>query len=193
MLVVLDGLRSLPDSLNAGFRHPAYADSAAPLTLNVGTISGGDWPSSVPPGVPCRHPLLVPHRLVDHGGAKACPHGPPRGDRRHAPMAARAPAHGAMARLPSGGLGRGSRLAGGRHPGRRHHGGDPRPCRQRTPVGHRGRPLLPRCAAIPAVYYGPSGEGQHGPDEWVDLASVARVTRVLARAALAWCSEEAPG
>ena len=50
-----------------------------------------------------------------------------------------------------------------------------------------------RDAGIPAVYYGPSGDGQHGPDEWVDLASVARVTRVLARAALAWCSEEAPG
>jgi acetylornithine deacetylase len=44
-----------------------------------------------------------------------------------------------------------------------------------------------RDAGVPAIYYGPSGEGQHGPDEWVDLASVARVTRVLARAALAWC------
>jgi acetylornithine deacetylase len=39
---------------------------------------------------------------------------------------------------------------------------------------------------IPAVYYGPGGGGMHAPDEWVDLASVRRVARTLARTVAAW-------
>jgi succinyl-diaminopimelate desuccinylase len=34
-------------------------------------------------------------------------------------------------------------------------------------------------AGIPAVEFGPSGAGHHGPEEWVSLASLARYRRVL--------------
>jgi succinyl-diaminopimelate desuccinylase len=34
-------------------------------------------------------------------------------------------------------------------------------------------------AGIPAVEFGPSGAGHHGPDEWVSLPSLARYRRVL--------------
>ena len=39
----------------------------------------------------------------------------------------------------------------------------------------------------PAVYYGPAGANQHAPDEWVDLESVRLVARVLARTIVEWC------
>lgn len=39
---------------------------------------------------------------------------------------------------------------------------------------------------IPAVYYGPAGGGMHAPDEWVGLASVRRVARVLAGTIAGW-------
>jgi acetylornithine deacetylase/succinyl-diaminopimelate desuccinylase-like protein len=45
---VIAGLEQLPADLNAQFSYPAYAAYDAPLALNVGTISGGDWPSNVP-------------------------------------------------------------------------------------------------------------------------------------------------
>ena len=46
-------------------------------------------------------------------------------------------------------------------------------------------------AGIPAVEFGPSGAGHHGPDEWVSLRSLAQYRRALAefvRALPAWLS-----
>jgi acetylornithine deacetylase/succinyl-diaminopimelate desuccinylase family protein len=42
-------------------------------------------------------------------------------------------------------------------------------------------------AGIPGVIYGAGGEGFHGKDEYVDLDSLAVVTRTLAAAVVAWC------
>ena len=186
MLVVLGGLRSLPDMLNAQFRHPAYAGSGAPLTLNVGTIAGGDWPSSVP--LACRAGIRFSFPIGwSVTEAKRT---------LNARLAETARAHPWLREHP---------------PTVRWHGFqaegwdiDPgTPVVETLAAAIRGETKVPastaplfgtadarffRDAGIPAVYYGPIGDGQHGPDESVDLASVARVTRVLARAALAWCS-----
>lgn len=43
-------------------------------------------------------------------------------------------------------------------------------------------------AGIPTVVFRPSGAGAHGDDEWVDLASVARVRDILIATANAYCS-----
>jgi acetylornithine deacetylase len=43
-------------------------------------------------------------------------------------------------------------------------------------------------AGIPAVLYGPAGEGAHAEVEWVDLASLERVRDVIARTAAEWCA-----
>ena len=40
---------------------------------------------------------------------------------------------------------------------------------------------------IPGVIYGAGGDGFHGTDEYVDLDSLAIVTRTLAAATIAWC------
>ena len=36
-------------------------------------------------------------------------------------------------------------------------------------------------AGIPAVEFGPSGAGHHGPEEWVSIASLARYRELLVR------------
>ena len=43
---------------------------------------------------------------------------------------------------------------------------------------------------IPTVVIGPIGAGAHAAVEWVDLDSVARVAEILAKSAVALCSEE---
>jgi acetylornithine deacetylase len=45
---LISALRGLESDLNCGERPRAYRDVQHPLNLNVGIISGGDWPSSVP-------------------------------------------------------------------------------------------------------------------------------------------------
>jgi acetylornithine deacetylase len=45
---IISALRRLEADLNNAPRPPAYAGVAHPINLNVGIISGGDWPSSVP-------------------------------------------------------------------------------------------------------------------------------------------------
>ncbi len=42
-------------------------------------------------------------------------------------------------------------------------------------------------AGVPCVLYGPSGDGLHGYDEYVDLGSLARVTRTLAESIVDLC------
>ncbi len=45
--VLIAALRKLEVQLNS-HSHPAYVDIPHPINLNVGGISGGDWPSTVP-------------------------------------------------------------------------------------------------------------------------------------------------
>lgn len=45
---IISALRALESDLNSEERPPAYLQVAHPINLNVGIISGGNWPSSVP-------------------------------------------------------------------------------------------------------------------------------------------------
>lgn len=42
-------------------------------------------------------------------------------------------------------------------------------------------------AGVDTVVFGPAGGGAHASEEWVDLASVARLARILAGSAVAYC------
>ena len=44
-------------------------------------------------------------------------------------------------------------------------------------------------AGIPAVIFGPGGEGLHGHEEWVDLATMDACERALTKLIAAWCVE----
>jgi acetylornithine deacetylase len=45
-------------------------------------------------------------------------------------------------------------------------------------------------AGVETVVIGAHGTGAHADEEWVDLGSVAQLTEILARAAVAWCGVE---
>jgi acetylornithine deacetylase len=45
-------------------------------------------------------------------------------------------------------------------------------------------------AGIPGVIHGPGGSGLHGPDEHVDLDSLATVARTLAATVVRWCGSK---
>lgn len=42
-------------------------------------------------------------------------------------------------------------------------------------------------AGVPGVIHGPSGNGLHGADEYVDIESIVETTRVIAMTAIDWC------
>ena len=47
-------------------------------------------------------------------------------------------------------------------------------------------------AGIPSVLIGPSGQGLHSAEEWVDLGSCVELAEILAQTALRFCNEETP-
>jgi len=155
------------------------------LTLSVGTIRGGDWPSTVPLecSFVCR--VSAPRTwsverarsvvegwiteaaaadpwLVDHSPVITYPGFQAEGwaiDKDEPILRLLDQVHGAVAGAP---------LAHVAFPGTAD-----------------GRAFAAR--GEPAVYYGPAGGNQHAPDEWVDLESVRLVARVLARTIVEWC------
>lgn len=182
---VIAGLKRLPAELNAQFSHPAYDPYDAPLTLNVGTISAGDWPSNVPLecsiGFRLAYPLQWPVQrgqefVANHLDEIAAWH---PWLREHPPVL--------------------------RWHGFRAHGfsidlDEPivrlltDTVAAETGAPARISPMFGTAdgryfadSGIPAVYYGPAGGGMHAPDEWVEVTSFHRVARVLARTITSWC------
>lgn len=183
---LLDGVRSLPEALNDAFDHAGYAGIESPLTLNVGTIEGGDWPSSVPlscrAGVRFSYPIgwsivdarqALETRVAEVAADDVWMRDHPPTIRYHGFLAEGwdIAADELIVRVLSDGV---AAETG-------------QPAQHGTLLGAADARFF-RDAGIPALYYGPAGEGQHSPNEWVDLASVERVARVLARTALEWCS-----
>ena len=115
---VIAALRGLEAELNA-VKPPLYAAYPHPINLNVGMISGGDWPSTVPGRV--RHPL--PARDLSRRAGRR-PQGARRGDRRERLAGDRA--RGALRRLPVRGLRARARRAADHGPARRRRAGDRR-------------------------------------------------------------------
>jgi acetylornithine deacetylase len=185
------GLRALVDRLNESFEHPAYSGQNRPLTLNVGTFEGGDWPSNVPLEAKMGFRLSFPVHWTAAQAQYAV-------ERRLAEIAAE---HSWLQQHPP-------QL---RFHGYRAHGyyidpGDPlvelltstvadvtsEPARISAMFGTADARYFAD-HGIPAVYYGPAGGNMHAPDEWVDLASVRRVASVLARAVVSWAGPASHG
>lgn len=186
--LLIDAIHELEVDVNGRAGRPQqFAELPHPLNFNVGTIIGGDWPSSVPsectfeirfsafPGADltaaqhdfasyllavCRRdPWLEQNPPdIDFFGFRA------EGcvlDRDEPILAALTEAHQAV------------------------NGGVPEYLVSTATTDVRFFNLY---HGIPATCYGPLGGALHAPDEWVDLESVRAVTKVLALAALEWCS-----
>ena len=167
-------------------REQAAAHAGDGLTLSVGTIRGGDWPSTVP--LECSFVCRVStprdwtferaRRLVEDLVTAAAQPDPWLRD--HAPTIGypgfRAegwsvdPAAEIVQALDAAH----EDVVGGRLP------------RIPFPGTADGRSFAQR--GEDAVYFGPAGGNQHAPDEYVELDTVMLVARVLARLIVSWCA-----
>lgn len=177
---------AMVDALNADFDHPAYAQYTQPLTLSVGKIEGGDWPSNVP--LACRFTCRMSFPIgwsfeqvrmfVHEQITKAAAADPWLVEN---PPSVRFPGFRALGWAIDADA----------------------PLIQMLDICHRAtleQPLergvfmgtadgryFDLEAGEQAVYYGPAGANMHAPNEYVELESVLNVAQVLARFIVAWC------
>jgi len=184
--VLMEGIKAMEAEANAAARPGAYADVPHPLNYNVGVVRGGDWPSSVPSecvmdvrfsAYPGADLDAAQRRFADGVAALAA------GDpwlKDHPPSVA---FYGFKAEGCEVDEGAGI-VDGLRRAHRQVMGAEAERYVSTATTDVRFFSLY---HGIPATCYGPVGGALHAPDEWVDLASVRDVTRVLALATLGWC------
>jgi acetylornithine deacetylase len=171
-------------ALNAAFTHPAFRHLDNPLTLSVGKIEGGVWPSSVP--LECAFTCRMSYP-IDWGFADVRAFVTEQ-------VRAAAEADAWLAGHPPAVTFAGFRASGWE--------GQPESALNRTlAAAHKAelgaelqQTVFPGTADARyfgrdeiVAYYGPSGGGIHGPDEYVELESVRRTARTLARFIAEWC------
>ncbi|MDE2576599.1 MAG: ArgE/DapE family deacylase [Rhodospirillales bacterium] len=177
------------EEMNRGERrHPAFAADNHPINVNLGTIEGGEWNSSVPtrariglrvgvmPGHSCRAVAGEIERLVGEAAA----------DPRLRGAQVRTEFKGFMAdgctfpaEQPI------SRTVAGLH--REVFGEE---LRHYAATGLTDARFYRLYQDTQATCYGPDSENIHGIDESVGLASLASVTQVLALTIAQWCGVE---
>jgi acetylornithine deacetylase len=170
---VTSALHELETSLNAQ-PEPEFEGIEQPYLLNVGALHAGDWPSMTPGRAELDVRLGFPIRMK-----------PAEAQARLADAVRRADPE---ARVEF----RGFRAQGYAFPADSPLVGLLSHCHQEV----RGFPLsaeparattdLRYFAGSQAVCYGPTGDGLHGVDEWVDLESIADVATVLALLIRRW-------
>lgn len=184
---IIEALRGHVREMNERARsHPWFSRIRNPVKFNAGKISGGDWASSTPAwcDVDCRI-AVMPGMSLEAFREELT--GVVMAAARQDPFLAESPPsivwNGFQADEYV--LEPGSAFEGavrGAH--QRVHGAEP------------GEVILPavtdcrfygRYYGIPSLSYGAAGEGSHGFDEWVDLASVRTLTITLADVIAHWC------
>jgi acetylornithine deacetylase len=189
--LVVRALRELEAELNRPqARHPLYAGVAHPLNVNLGTIQGGDWPSSVP------ELCTLEARLACFPGEDLDAF-----ERRIRDHIARATAHDDWLReVPPEVTAFGFRGEGAVY-------GTDSEIARTVAANHTLVAGAPPGAGVstatddrrffqlyygtPATCYGPAGGQIHAVDEWVNLETVRTCTRVLAATLLDWCGSTA--
>jgi acetylornithine deacetylase len=189
--VVMERFRALEDQLNrAEHRHPAFAADNHPVNVNVGTLQGGEWNSSVPteatlgvrvgvmPGMSCLDVRAEIERLVAAAETDERLRGARLSVRFAGFMADGCvfPPEQAISRTIAA---QHRRLTGQAVP---HYAAAGLTDARHYALG-----------GIEAACYGPDSDSIHGIDESVGLDTVHQVTRVLALTVAAWCGlERAP-
>jgi acetylornithine deacetylase len=184
------GLQELAAKWNAPqARHPAFADVAAPIRLNLGKIDGGEWASSVPtrcvmdlrlgfyPGTQAAAVrAAIESQLRESAAADPCL----RDVRYHVRYSGfqaegcvvdhNAPIMAALARAHE------------------HVTGEP--VRWLAANATTDVRVFNLYGQIPATCYGPHAGDIHGIDEWVSLSSACNVAAVIALLIAQWCGVE---
>jgi len=177
---ILRALAGLEDELNKPGDDPAFDRLARPYNVNVGTVTAGDWPSSVPARARLGVRVGFPRRWTPDEAFNRV---------RSAVLGAAAADPWLASHPPS------VRLAGFRaegylidddHPlvtalAAAHasaHGAPPRRMVQGSTTDAR---YYLNQFGVPAVAYGPRSRDIHGTDEAVELASIVSGARTMAR------------
>jgi acetylornithine deacetylase len=172
-LGVTTSLHELESSLNER-PEPEFAGVQRPYLLNVGALHAGDWPSMTPGRAELDVRLGFPIRMNPREAQSLLTTAVERVDGN-----ARIEFRGFRARGYAFDTGSPLvRLLSECHEQARGGSLEPDPSRATTDL----RFFQPG----QAVCYGPTGEGLHGIDEWVDLESIADVATVLALLLRRW-------
>lgn len=172
------------EELNANFSYQAFEGNQSPLTMSVGMIQGGDWPSNVP--LECRFTCRMSYPI----------------DWNWNDVQSFIGQH--LARACSGNEWFTSHPPKVTYPGFRAKGWDTNTDTElhstlaKAHLRNTGSSLsftaFPGTAdaryfssSESVAYYGPSGGNIHSPDEFVDLDSVRLVSKVLVDVILEWC------
>ena len=167
-------------------RHPMYCTHDHPINFNLGRLSGGEWTSSVPthcrvdmrlgfyPGRSCAEVRTEVEALLARAHAAHPQHASVRVDVTYQGFQA----EGCVVDLQVPAMQQLMQC-------HRDIAGEEPPVRAATATTDvRFFHLYGR---IPATCYGPDGADIHGVDEWVSIASMQRVSAVLALFIARWC------
>ncbi|PSL42943.1 acetylornithine deacetylase [Salsuginibacillus halophilus] len=184
--VIIDALKSFEVHLNEKERHPDFLHHPHPLNVNIGTLHSGAWPSSVPSeavlearvGLYPGEDIEAVQQEFKDWMLKACAADawlkevPPTIEfiGFHAEGAELSKQDPVMKILEAS-----------------HEDVNNTPLDYTAVTCTTDTRFYNLYYGIPSTCYGPSGDGMHGVDEWVDLESVKRVTKVYADFILRWC------
>jgi acetylornithine deacetylase len=187
---LMQALHAMEARWNAPERkHPHFAHEPHPINLNIGRISGGDWPSSVPAW--CRFDVrvaLYPGQAIDE--AKREIEAAIRDAARQNRFLANSPPEIVYHGFEAEGYvltddAEATSVLQGAH--QRVFGTE---LGEIASTGTTDARFFGLYAATPALVYGPLAESIHGFDERVEIDSVRRVTQAIALFIAEWCGLE---
>ncbi|WP_426517388.1 ArgE/DapE family deacylase [Diaminobutyricibacter sp. McL0618] len=186
---VIAELRQLEERWNATrFEHPHFGDLDHPINFNIGGITGGDWPSSVPawcevdvrasffPGISADTAWAeIEDCLQQAAGRPELAGSVPTAERTgfYSEGYVLDPASDAEKVLAAA-----------------HKESVGAPLETFTTPGYLDARVFSLYGDMPALVYGPRSEAIHGYDERVDLESVRAVTKTIALFIAEWCGIE---
>ncbi|RUX93510.1 M20/M25/M40 family metallo-hydrolase, partial [Mesorhizobium sp. M7A.F.Ca.CA.004.04.1.1] len=170
-------------------RHPGFEEIANPASLNIGTISGGEWLASVP--FACSFEGRIGFYPGDDPRQRAAAFEAFVADTASAdPRLAKANPKVEWIGVMQTGYRMRPHCSAGQVLQEAHglaHGGE---MRSYVMTCYLDAALFAVHANIPALVYGPVSENIHGIDERVSLSSLRRVTKTIALFAAGWCGVE---
>jgi acetylornithine deacetylase len=183
---MINALLDYEKELNSRNKHKDFADHPHPYNVNIGKIHSGDWPSTVPSectvearvGFP---PGVNPQDVKDD--LKAYLLNAAQKDE----WLSENPAEITFYGFHAGGISIDPKQELFADLNEAHMAVEEKPLQFSSITATTDTRFYNLYYGIPATCYGPTGEGLHGPDEWVDLDSVKRVTKTYAAFLLKWC------
>ena len=187
--VVAERFKAYEAEMNrAERRHPAFAAENHPINVNLGTIEGGEWNSSVPTRAKLgfRVGLMPGHAAADVKGEIEALVDEARRDPRLA---------GARLDVSFGGFIAAGAIFAPEQPisraiSRLHADVTGSELRHYNALGLTDARFYALYQGTQATCYGPDSENIHGIDESVGLASLCDVTKVIALTIAGWCGLE---